>query len=209
VSPVTGRHLRRRRSRRRRAAGRPRRLLPGTSAGQGQDPQTRPDHSSPSRLAEFPPEGFAAELAAFLRERADHLVSEARSSLRQAHLEHYEKDGLPAMGRRLTALVDVTVSCLACGDAGPIVDHTTRIARKRFAAGYDLLEVQTSINVIEEALWSRILSSLPLQQQAHALGLVSGLLGLGKDSLARTYVALAREQARAVDQEEVELDRSS
>jgi hypothetical protein len=149
---------------------------------------------------EFPPENFAVELAAFLRERSDHLVSEAKASLRQAQLEHYEKDGLAAMERRLNALLDVTLSCLDCGDAGPIVDHTTRIARRRFAAGYDLLEVQTSINVIEEVLWSRILASLPPQEQAHALGLVSGLLGLGKDSLARTYVALAREQTQSVDQ---------
>jgi hypothetical protein len=167
--------------------------------GSGSDPSTRPEHPSPARLAGLPPENFAGELATFLRDRTDHLVSEAKASLRQAQLEHYEKDGLDAMERRLAALLDVTVACLDAGDAGPIVDHTTRIARKRFAAGYDLLEVQTSINVIEEVLWSRILTSLPPEHQAHALGLVSGLLGLGKDALARTYVALAREPAGAVD----------
>jgi hypothetical protein len=162
---------------------------------------TRSDRPSPSRLAELPPENFAVELAEFLRDRSDHLITEAEASLRQAHLEHYEKDGLAAMQRRLKNLLDVTLSCLDSGDAGPIIDHTKRIARRRFAAGYDLREVQTSINVIEEVLWSRILSSFPPQQLAQALGLVSGLLGLGKDSLAQTYVALAREQARATDTE--------
>jgi hypothetical protein len=149
------------------------------------------------RLGQSSSAGFAAELAALLRDRAEYLVTEAKTTMRQAHLEHYEKDGLPVMRQRLTALLDVTVECLATGRADPIIDHTTRIAHERFAAGYDLLEVQTSINVIEEALWRRILASVASDELVHALGLVSGLMGLGKDALSRTYVALARQAALA------------
>jgi hypothetical protein len=155
--------------------------------------------TSRSRLRKLRSEDFAGELASFLRERADQLVSEAKATLRQARLEHYEKDGLAAMRQRLNALLDVTLKCLSTGEADPIVNHTTTIARERFSAGYDLLEVQTSINILEEVLWRRILSSIPPEELAHALGLVSGLLGLGKDALARAYVALALKQSRASD----------
>ncbi len=148
-------------------------------------------------LAQPSPPGFAAELAKALRERAEQLVTEAKASMRQARLEHYEKDGLPAMRQRLTALLDVTLDSLVCGRADPIIDHTTRIAHERFAAGYDLLEVQTSLNVIEEALWRRILASVASDELVGALGLVRGLMSLAKDALSRTYVALARQAAPA------------
>jgi hypothetical protein len=193
VSPGIRRDSRRRRHQgRSRTADASRRFVPGTVAGQGAR-----SRASRSRLRKLRSESFGAELASFLGERADHLVSEAEATLRQARLEHYEKDGLAAMRRRLTALLDVTLKCLSRGEADPIITHTTRIARERFSAGYDLLEVQTSINILEEVLWRRILSSISPEELVHALGLVSGLLSLGKDALARTYVALALAQSRA------------
>jgi hypothetical protein len=149
--------------------------------------------TSPRELSPPPPESLAGELALLLRERAPHLVTEAKASLRQARLQHYEQDGLPAMRQRLAALLDVTLECLTTGRANPLIDHTTRIAHERFQAGYDLLEVQTSMNVIEEALWRRILASVASDELVHALGLVSGLFDLGKDALSRTYVDLARQ----------------
>jgi hypothetical protein len=51
--------------------------------------------------------------------------------------------------------------------------------------------VQTAYNVLEEAIWLRILKDLQPAQYAEALGLVSTVLGAGKDALARTYVSLA------------------
>ena len=67
----------------------------------------------------------------------------------------------------------------------------TRVGRERFSAGYDLLEVQTSANVMEETLWRRIPSLVAPAEVPRALGLVSSPFSAGKDSLARTYVALA------------------
>jgi hypothetical protein len=72
-----------------------------------------------------------------------------------------------------------------------MIEHAEHIARERHAAGYDLFEVQTAINVIEEALWKRILSSVEPNELAHALGMVNAIFGMAKDVLARTYVSLA------------------
>jgi hypothetical protein len=157
--------------------------------------QTRGGDSPLRRLAQASPEGLGTELAALLRERTDHLVTEAKATMRQAQLVHYEQDGLPVMRQRLTALLEVTLECLADGRADALVEHTTRVAEERFSAGYDLSEVQTSINIVEEVLWSRILASVAPEQLVHALGLVSGLLDLGKDALARVYVSLAGQGA--------------
>lgn len=131
------------------------------------------------------------ELTELLQERSDDLVAEAMAELRQAHLKHYEAEGLSTVRERLATLLDLTLQCLTTGRADPMVDYTTRVAYDRFAGGYDLLEVQTAINVMEEALWKQILASVEPVEVAHALGLVSSILGMGKDALARAYVSLA------------------
>jgi hypothetical protein len=72
-----------------------------------------------------------------------------------------------------------------------MIAHAEAIARERFDSGFDLSEVQTSFNVLEETIWKRILKSLPASDYAEALGLVSTVLGAGKDTVARTYVTMA------------------
>jgi hypothetical protein len=74
---------------------------------------------------------------------------------------------------------------------GPMIAHVETVARDRFEAGFGFWEVQTAFNVLEEAIWTRILKELPPADYAEALGLISTVLGTGKDTLARRYVSLA------------------
>jgi hypothetical protein len=134
-------------------------------------------------------------LTDLIRENADDLVSGAVTELHQARLQHYEEEGIHAARERLTTLLDQTLNCLDARRADPIIDWATRVGHERFAAGYDLFEVQTAINVLEEALWKRILSSVGPQDLARALGLVNAILSMAKDTLARTYVSLATNRA--------------
>ncbi len=129
-------------------------------------------------------------LTELVRENADDLVRGAVAELHQARLRHYEEEGIDAAHERLTTLLDQTLRCLEAHRADPIIDWATRIGHDRFAAGYDLFEVQTAINVLEEALWKRILSSVGPEDLAHALGLINAILSMAKDTLARTYVSL-------------------
>jgi len=135
--------------------------------------------------------GLASELASLLRERADALIAEALTMMTEARLEHYEAAGLPTVRQRLATLLDTALSCLEAGEADQIIAYTTRVGRERFSAGYDLLEVQTSANVMEEALWRRIPTLVAPAEVPRALGLVSSLFSAGKDALARAYVSLA------------------
>jgi hypothetical protein len=130
-------------------------------------------------------------LSELLKDRSDRLVAEAVTELRRAHMAHYEAEDVSIVRERLETLLDLTLECLSTGRADVMVAHTARIARDRYAGGYELLEVQTAINVLEEALWRQILGSMEPVEVAHALGLVSSILGMGKDALARAYVSLA------------------
>ena len=154
-------------------------------------PRRRPTPPGPP----FPPrQGLPSEWAVLLRERADALVAEALTMMTEARLEHYDAAGLPTVRQRLARMLSVALACLEAGEADEIIAYMTQIGRERFSAGYDLLEVQTSANVMEEALWRRIPSLVPPAEVPRALGLVSSLFSAGKDALARTYVSLAAGQ---------------
>jgi hypothetical protein len=131
------------------------------------------------------------ETAEFLaRERAA-IVEAAETALARAHVRHYESAGESEVHRRLEALFDRLLVALSERDLGPVVVYAQDVAEERFNAGYDLSEVQTAFNALEEAMWARALTALDPSRLAESLGLVSTILGSGKDALARRYVSLA------------------
>lgn len=130
-------------------------------------------------------------LIKLFRSWEDDLVNEAVTELRHARLQHYIEDGEEITRERVGRFISRALECFSLRRAEPMIEHAEQIARERYAAGYDLFEVQTAINVIEEALWKRILSSIEPDELAHALGMVNAIFGMAKDVLARTYVSLA------------------
>jgi hypothetical protein len=127
----------------------------------------------------------------YLHAHAEDILRTSTETMRKSHLRHYEEAGEEHVHQRLKALLTLTLRGIKERNLGPMVAHAGTIAVERFNAGYDLWEVQTAFNVLEEVLWQRILSGLPADQYAEALGLVSTVLGAGKDALARSYVSLA------------------
>ncbi len=121
----------------------------------------------------------------------DDILRDAGEAILRAHLHSYEKAGSENTHHRLKALFTLTVRAAAERNLGPMIAHAEGIARERFESGFDLFEVQTAFNVLEEAIWVRILKELPPEAYAEALGLISTVLGVGKDTLARRYVSLA------------------
>jgi hypothetical protein len=126
-----------------------------------------------------------------LQERTAVIMEDASEAMSRAHLRSYEKSGTEHTHQRLKALLVLTARAVKERNLGPMVAHADSIARERFASGFDLWEVQTAFNVLEEAIWTHILKELPPTEYAEALGLISTVLGTGKDTLARRYVSLA------------------
>lgn len=131
------------------------------------------------------------DLHDLLHAHAADIIGDAEEAMKRARLRSYEKAGAESTHQRLKALFVLTARAAKEKNLGPMIAHADAIARERFEAGYDLWEVQTAFNVLEEAIWVRILKQLPPEEFAQALGLVSTVLGVGKDTLARRYVSLA------------------
>jgi hypothetical protein len=131
------------------------------------------------------------DLHAYLHDHTAEIVDAACEAMKRSHVKHYEEAGPEHLHQRLRALYTLMTRAVKEKNLGPMVAYADTIAGERFNAGYDLWEVQTAFNVLEEVLWQNILASLPPQQFAEALGMVSTVLGAGKDTLARKYVTLA------------------
>ena len=124
----------------------------------------------------------------------DDVLEEASAALERGHLTHYEKSGSEASRRRLSNLFDLVVDCLAKHSLTPITQYADDVARERFNAGFNITEVQTAFNVLEEAMWRLVIAPLPADELPDSAGLIGTVLGAGKDELARSWVALATSQ---------------
>ena len=135
------------------------------------------------------------EVARFLSDHTEDVLASARVSVTRAHLPHYEQTGDAVTMERLSVLLALVVRCAAERHLAPITAHAANIAVERRAAGFDVGEVLTAINVVEEAVWRTILAEMPPEEQGSALGVVGTILGAAKDKLACTYVSLASKVA--------------
>ncbi len=135
------------------------------------------------------------KVSGFLRDRREKVLTSAGESMARAHLPHYPHPEETTAMDRLEVLYDLVASCAADHNLTPIAAYAHRIAHERHAAGIQLSEVQTAINVLEEAIWRTVLSEVPPAQQGEALGVVGTILGAVKDKLACAYVTLATHHA--------------
>ena len=126
-----------------------------------------------------------------LHDHSNEIIEEACTTLKRIHLKRLEHAPPEQIHQRVKGLFVLTARGVKERNVGPLVAHAEHIAQERFKARYDLWEVQTAFNVLEEIIWARILKELPPASFAEALGLVSTVLGVGKDTLARSYVSLA------------------
>lgn len=128
------------------------------------------------------------------------IIQDALTALGRSHLAHYEADGDEHLRARLAALFDLVRDSMHTRNATAMIRYAEQIGEERFTSGFDLREVQTAFNVLEEAMFKRLLDRLGPQDIASALGLVGTVLGLGKDALARRYVSLAAHmKAESID----------
>lgn len=133
-------------------------------------------------------------LLQLLEAQRDEILDEASEALSRAHLRHYEASGTDENRSRVARLLELTLESVRTRDLVPMLDHARAVARERFRDGFDLQEVQTAFNVLEEVIWRRITGHLDPPGYPEAFGLASTVLGAGKQALAVEYVSLASQQ---------------
>ena len=128
------------------------------------------------------------------------ILEQSVIALEQARLRHYAATPTAGNRDRLSRLLDVAIDAVRERDLGAAAQYGRDLARERFHGGFDVSEVLTAVNVLEEAAWRCVTKEVPPSEYPQALGLVSTVLGAAKQALAVEYVSLAsREQVRSLD----------
>ncbi len=134
------------------------------------------------------------DVAALLVTQEAEVLDEAYVALERSHVTHYEAAGESFTRKGLTDLFHLVVASIGDRDLAEMSVYAEKVAEQRFGQGFDISEVQMAFNALEEAMWRRVVADTPPDELADAVGLLSTVLGFGKDALARKYVSLASER---------------
>jgi hypothetical protein len=130
-------------------------------------------------------------LTELLKTQSGEILKSALQSLNCAHLKSYDRSTSLENKNRLLNLLTLTQKCVKEKKLIPMKEYAAQIAKERFDAGFDLHEVHTAFNALEEEIWNRVTKNIAPENLGEALGLISTVLGAGKEELALSYVALA------------------
>jgi hypothetical protein len=122
------------------------------------------------------------------------IINEAFTSLQRIHLKHYDTSRADENWQRLAKLFDLTLNGVKARSLVEMVFYSEKIAKERYESGFDLHEVHTAYNVLEESIWKAIIKEVEPAELAESLGLIGTVLGTGKEALAIAYVSLASKQ---------------
>ncbi len=134
------------------------------------------------------------ELTAVLSDARAEIFDEATDGIQRSHSGHYKASSPEQLRLRLEALFDIVVDCLRSRSLDQVIRYAEQVGRDRFTSGFGIVEVQTAFNVLEESMWRHVVTGVPTGELVESLGLLSTVLGVGKDVLARTYVSLASQE---------------
>jgi hypothetical protein len=122
------------------------------------------------------------------------IINDAFYSLQRSHLKHYDSSRADENWQRLAKLFDLTLNGVKTRSLVDMVTYSEKIAKERYESGFDLHEVHSAYNVLEETIWKAIIKEIDSADLAESLGLISTVLGTGKEALALAYVSLASKQ---------------
>jgi hypothetical protein len=122
------------------------------------------------------------------------IINEAFYSLERSHLKHYDSSRADENWQRLAKLFDLTLNGIKTRSLIEMVTYSEKIAKERYESGFNLHEVHTAYNVLEESIWKAIIKEVDSAELAESLGLIGTVLGTGKEALAIAYVSLASKQ---------------
>ena len=131
------------------------------------------------------------DLAILLQEAEPRVLDEAYAALQRSQVTHYETAGEAFTRQRLADLFDLVVESIRTRDLAKVGEYSDAIADERFNQGFDISEVQTAYNALEESMWRVVIAAEPAAELPEAIGLLSTVLGFAKDALARKYVSLS------------------
>lgn len=128
-----------------------------------------------------------------LRSNLDKILFDATEFLSRSNLEHYNQMNTERLRARLARLYYVTRECAETSKLEPMKKYIAEIAPNRYDSGFELYEVQTAINILEECFWKNIVDRVDPAEKMPALVRTQEILCAAKNTLAKSYLELEKE----------------
>ena len=130
-----------------------------------------------------------AALDSLLASRSGALASGLEAGLLAEDAPHYRGAAAAERRARVERLVSAFLEATRAGGPAPFVAHVRTIAEERAAEGYDLREIQLALSALEAQAWP-IVAGMggDTDVVVRRLALVTGIVGRGKDELARAFL---------------------
>jgi len=137
------------------------------------------------------------DLVTLLAERAGALGAAVETALLAQDVPHY-RDASPQLLRdRCDRLVAAFVDSARQGGSSSFERYVRSIVEERVAEGFALREVQHALSALESRLWPTVVDAGgDTATVVRRLALVTGIVGRGKDELARAFLE-SKEKAEA------------
>ena len=130
-----------------------------------------------------------ATLLDLLSPRADALGAGLVRALLAHDTPHYRETPAHELRARCDRLVAAFLEALRRGGEEPFVRHVRAIVQARLAEGFLLREVQQALSSLEEQVWPIVAAADgDTATVVKRLAVVTGILGRGKDELARAFI---------------------
>ena len=133
---------------------------------------------------------FANQLSQLLENKSEEIIVQALEALGRTPLKNYKASGINKNQERLTNLFNFTLESIKSRNLIPIVEHAQKIAKQRYQDNFDLHEIQSAFNALEETIWKTITNNMSPEDYPEAFGLASTVFGAGKGAVAVEYVSL-------------------
>jgi hypothetical protein len=131
-------------------------------------------------------------LLEMLYNKPDLILLDALESLEKIHLIHYGNLKPELIRFRLSKLLEAFVKSVETSSIDEMTNFISKISDERYELGFELYEVQTVINILEESLWKKILIFVDEDKQISAMKQVSDILSKGKERLVNEYANISK-----------------
>jgi hypothetical protein len=132
-------------------------------------------------------------LLELLYNKPDLILLDSTDNLVRAQLQHYKQLNPEKIRSRFLRLFQAVEKCVEVNSCTEIINFMEKVSDERFDSGYEIHEVQTAINILEESLWRKISDFVDGDKQVAAMKLVTCILAKAKEELASEYALLSKE----------------
>jgi hypothetical protein len=132
-------------------------------------------------------------LLELLYNKPDLILLDSTDCLVRAHLKHYKQLSPELIRFRLLKLLQALTKCVETNSFNGIIKFMDKVSDERYELGFEIHEVQTAINILEECMWKKILKYVDDDKQISAMKQVTRILCNAKMELAGRYALLSRE----------------